>query len=576
MHMTIRVAIIASLVLLAPLFAQAPGQPDPRIPVWLDPNREEPAGTRYRTFFSKTTSQEVSYLIYLPPGYETSPPERRYPVLYWLHGGGGNQRVGGDFVKLAAETIESGHCPSMVIVLVNGLPSSLYNDSRDGQRPVETVIVRELIPHIDATYRTIAHRSSRAIEGFSMGGYGAAHLGFKYPELFGAISNLAGAVIDVDFFATYQSGRILNHVFNGDREAFQRNHPFTLAENNANLLRGRTNIRLVVGEQDTGRGTYDANVKLHELLDRLKIGHDFFVPRDVRHNYRAIYAALGKDAFAFYRQAFSGPDPLPEPPVCYDVGQVHRDDARNARNVEPFHIMDGLFYVGNSQVSSHLLTSTDGLILIDTPMPHEAAWLVENIRKLGFDPRDIKVVIGGHAHLDHIGAHAWLQQHVGAQTWLHEMDAPATSKGRCKAGAKIELDGTLPTLAAAFPPFKVDRLLTDGETIQWGGRTLTFHRAPGHTRGTLFIEFPLKDKGGRVLQAGYLGGLAPGREEFTETAKRLLAKKVDLWIASHPSQNGTLDKGRRLLAGEEGNPFVDPGGWQNFLQRMLRAGDKKR
>lgn len=97
--------------------------------------------------------------------------------------------------------------------------------------------------------------------------------------------------------------------------------------------------------------------------------------------------------------------------VSYDISKSFPGEigqyrvSRSSKNVKPFEIMDGLYYVGNSQVSAHLLTSSNGLILLDSTMPHQVAWLLENIRKLGFRPADVKVVIGSHAHLDHIGGH---------------------------------------------------------------------------------------------------------------------------------------------------------------------------
>jgi len=282
---------------------QKPAENKPLQPRWVDPCRSEPAGTKYKTFHSKTINSDVSYLIYLPPEYDKE-TSRRYPVLYWLHGGGGNQRVGAYFVELADKAIRADRVPAMIIVLVNGLRSSLFNDSADGQRPVESVIIKDLIPHIDATYRTMADRAGRGIEGFSMGGYGATHLAFKFPELFGVVSNLAGAVLDVDFFATFSKGRILEDVFSGDREAFQRNHPFTLAEKNADAIRGRTFVRIVVGDKDTGRGTLQANRKFHQLLEQLKFQHGYVEVPGVRHSYRALYDTLGDAAFEFFAKAF--------------------------------------------------------------------------------------------------------------------------------------------------------------------------------------------------------------------------------------------------------------------------------
>lgn len=159
-------------------------------PPWADPDTSAPVGTSYRTFSSEKAGGPVSYLIYLPPGYETS--ATRYPVVYWLHGNGGTQRSGAAFVRQLDAAIRAGRSPAMIAVLVNGLRDSRWVDSFDGKRPVETVFTRELIPHVDRTYRTIANRDRRMVEGFSMGGFGAAHLGFEHTDLFSAVSIMAG------------------------------------------------------------------------------------------------------------------------------------------------------------------------------------------------------------------------------------------------------------------------------------------------------------------------------------------------------------------------------------------------
>ena len=160
-------------------------------PVWLLPSVEGP-NLRYKTFQSASVKAAVSYVIYLPAEYEAN-KTARYPVVYWLHGKGAGQQGLPGFARSFNEAIASGKCPPMIVVYPNGLPMGGYTDSPDGKQPVESMIIRDLIPHIDANYRTLAKRESRMIEGFSMGGSGAAKLGFKYPELFGAISLLRRA-----------------------------------------------------------------------------------------------------------------------------------------------------------------------------------------------------------------------------------------------------------------------------------------------------------------------------------------------------------------------------------------------
>ncbi|MBI3208055.1 MAG: esterase family protein [Candidatus Solibacter usitatus] len=263
---------------------------------WLDPDKTEPAGTRYHTFTSKLAAGEVSYLIYLPPGYQ-SEPALRYPTVYWLHGLGGNQRSGAKFVQQLDAAIRGGTSPAMIAVLVNGMKDAFYNDSKDGKWPIESVIIQELIPHIDRTYRTVARRESRAVEGYSMGGYGAAHLGFKYPQLFGIVGIMAGALIEPR--AEVQPA-IFEKMFSKDKAHVDANNPFALVRQNANAVRGRTAIRIAVGDEDNLKIRCKA---FHDLLMDLNIEHEYELVPGVAHNNVQFYTKLGEQAFAYYRKA---------------------------------------------------------------------------------------------------------------------------------------------------------------------------------------------------------------------------------------------------------------------------------
>jgi enterochelin esterase-like enzyme len=112
---------------------------------WVDPRTEGLPGTKYKTFYSSTFQGDVSYLIYLPRNYEEN-LNKRYPVVYWLHGGAANPRQGVRFVHRLDNAIESGAAPEMIVVLVNGKGGSLFRDSKDGKAPVETVIIKDLTP----------------------------------------------------------------------------------------------------------------------------------------------------------------------------------------------------------------------------------------------------------------------------------------------------------------------------------------------------------------------------------------------------------------------------------------------
>jgi endo-1,4-beta-xylanase len=286
--------------------AAAPANPGPPQPgnrqwppskaEWVESNHDAPNDTHYQTFQSKVLGHEVSYLVYLPPDYDKE--TKRYPVIYWLHGMGANQRGGAQmyvpYIKAAAK---EGILPPVIVVLVNGMVKSFYCDAVDGQMPMESVIIKDLIPHVDQTYRTFANREGRIVEGYSMGGFGAAHLGFKYPELFGTVVINAGALVE-------PTAPILAQIFSNDTAKAGAEHPMQLARQNADKLRGQTHIRIGCGAVDN---LLPKNQALHELLDELKIPHEFEIVPDVAHESPRYYRLLGTKVYAFHAKSLAAP-----------------------------------------------------------------------------------------------------------------------------------------------------------------------------------------------------------------------------------------------------------------------------
>jgi endo-1,4-beta-xylanase len=272
-----------------------------REPRWVEPDESDANGAKYHKFASQTLRREVSYQIYLPPQYDEH-PSRRFPVIYWLHGLGGNQRGGTlTFLPQVKQAIGDSSLPPTIVVFVNGMVSSFYCDWPDGQRPMESIIVKDLIPHIDATYRTIARREARAIEGYSMGGYGAGHLGFKYPELFGTVVIDAGALLQNISGRGRKTGVGFAGAWGGDQTRFDAEHPKTLVAKNVEQIRGKQNIRIACGGDD---GLLPRNRELDELLTKLNINHQFEVVDGIAHNAALYYAKLGTQGLAIHRQAF--------------------------------------------------------------------------------------------------------------------------------------------------------------------------------------------------------------------------------------------------------------------------------
>jgi len=273
-------------------------------PRWESPVIHAPR-LQYRTFESAAAQSEVSYHIYTPEVYDRE-KSRRFPVLYWLHGTGGGLSGIRPLVNHFDGAIRAGKIPPMLVVFPNGLSSSMWCDSKDGSVPMETVVVKELLPHIDATFRTIASRDGRLIEGFSMGGYGAGRLGFKYQNNFGAISMLGSGPLDPEFKVAPRASpeerkRLLQTVYGGDLDYFKAQSPWVLAEQNAVAVRGSTRVRQVVGDLDE---TLALNREFHLHLTRLKLPHTFTVLPGVAHNPSALLNTLGDANWEFYRDVF--------------------------------------------------------------------------------------------------------------------------------------------------------------------------------------------------------------------------------------------------------------------------------
>lgn len=273
---------------------------------WVLPAVRAP-GLEYRVFDSQAVGGKVSYQIYLPEAYETE-PERRFPVLYWLHGSGGSPPAG--LLAQARnfrEAMRQGEIPPLLVVFPNGLPNGMWCDSKDGRTPVETMLVKELLPEVDRSFRTIAAREGRIVEGFSMGGYGAARLGFKHHDLFAAVSLLGAGpmqpVMAPGVGPKMNTGlrvRVFREVFGNDQDYFAAQSPWVLAERHAAVLRETLRIRQAIGELDE---TLPANREFAAHLRRLGIPHDFHHVPGVGHQPQPLLRSLGEENWAFYRAA---------------------------------------------------------------------------------------------------------------------------------------------------------------------------------------------------------------------------------------------------------------------------------
>ena len=198
------------------------------------------------SFIGPVTGAPVHYSLYLPPGYSAT--HGRYPVVYHLHGLGGSHA--GPQTAQVASRFEAAHLSGLIgpviLVFANGYVDSFWADGFDGSKPAETNVVAELIPHIDATCRTQAGRCGRLVQGFSMGGFGAAKFQSKFPELF------AGCVIYDAAMVTWSNmvqfhPEIAASVFGGQEAYYNQHSPWHWTVENADVLVSVAAFRSVVG-----------------------------------------------------------------------------------------------------------------------------------------------------------------------------------------------------------------------------------------------------------------------------------------------------------------------------------------
>lgn len=262
---------------------------------------------QYRIFQSTAAGAVVSYHVYVPATYDRQ-PNARFPVLYWLHGTGGGVRGIAPISRYFDDAIRAGKIAPMLVVFANGLPEGMWCDSADGKTPVETVFIHELIPHVDANFRTRAQREGRLLEGFSMGGYGAARLGLRYHDLFAAVSMLAAGPLDPDFMGPRatsnpaERSRILRNVYAGsaagDLGNFRAQSPWVIAEQLSERARASVKLRVMIGDGDF---TLEANRQFSVHLRRLGFSHEYIELSGVAHDTMAILNAVGESNWRFYR-----------------------------------------------------------------------------------------------------------------------------------------------------------------------------------------------------------------------------------------------------------------------------------
>lgn len=261
-----------------------------------------PAGVAHHTYFSASMKHDVGYLIYLPPDYANE-PNRRYPVIYNLHGAGGNELRGQLSAQVLDEGIRSKRWPPMIMVMPNGGKFTFYKDSANGKYMGETTVIRELIPHIDQTYRTIAARHGRAIEGFSMGGRGSTRLALKYPEMFCSLFNQAGNVYHTsEQFDPSQPDKYPNNYLGKDKARYIDNDAYLLLQKNLAKIKDGLRIQVACGTKDDGH--LPSVREFHQALLRAGVDHTYIEIEGLAHQQTQMIGLYRPVWFDYHVESF--------------------------------------------------------------------------------------------------------------------------------------------------------------------------------------------------------------------------------------------------------------------------------
>jgi metallo-beta-lactamase class B len=239
--------------------------------------------------------------------------------------------------------------------------------------------------------------------------------------------------------------------------------------------------------------------------------------------------------------------------------------------VEPFRVVGNIYYVGANEITSFLITSPQGHILLDGGFVETAPQIRDNIRKLGFKAEDVKYLLNSQAHSDHAGGLAQLKQWTGAKFVVSREDGVQTERGGKRDFAWAD--------TMQFPPVKTDQIIGDGEMLKLGGVVVTAHVTPGHTKGCTTWTMQADEDGHHYNVVFLCSVSAPGYrlvnnpnypniiEDYGKTFQVLKGLPCDVMLASHGSFFNLTGK-RELLAKAPGkNPFVDPAEYQAYLDR---------
>jgi metallo-beta-lactamase class B len=240
---------------------------------------------------------------------------------------------------------------------------------------------------------------------------------------------------------------------------------------------------------------------------------------------------------------------------------------------KPFHIIGNVYFVGTAGLSSYLIATPKGNILLDGGLPESARLIEKNVQTLGFKLRDTRYLLNSHAHYDHCGGLAQLKRDSGAQMVASEADAPVLEAGHHGSYGAGWSDN--------FPAVQVDRIVHDGDGVELGSTVLHAMVTPGHTKGCTTWTMGTNEGGKNYQVVFYCSTSVPGYplvrnkeypnivDDYRHSFARLQQVHADVFLSNHTEFFDMKEKLARVKAGSP-NPFVDP----SELQRYVAGSEK--
>lgn len=270
---------------------------------WVSPASEWkvktlPKNVRHDTFKSPSMGIDVGYYVYLPDGYDAKKNKsKKYPVVYHLHGGRpGSESKSVSLSTFIDQAMRTKKIAPTIYVFPNGGPMSWYNYPQVKNGQGEDVFIKEMIPHVDATYRTFGTRAKRGIQGFSQGGRGTTRIIFKYPEMFGSTAPGGSGYEPEERIRDSNGVESPNVRFAPGYDAWTLAKAYSKRKDAPPL-----NPLIWVG---TKGFNYEYNLKFMKYLDGLGIHYEKLIVPDAPHSTKIIYEKSGIELMQFHDRNF--------------------------------------------------------------------------------------------------------------------------------------------------------------------------------------------------------------------------------------------------------------------------------